>query len=66
MDRSKKEDRKQCVICSKTFFRLDFLANFNRMVTCGNVACTGLRQHQRYKIRYEEYKLKNKGEKQGL
>ncbi len=48
---------KMCKYCGKEFSKLDFPAQFARMVTCGDVECMGLRKLSRLKKNFGGKKM---------
>ncbi len=51
---------KICRFCGESFSEIDFPAQFERMVTCGNTECAGNRRRER--VRDKEDQKKEGGE----
>jgi hypothetical protein len=50
------KEHKVCIICKKRFSRIDHPRSFDRMVTCGDVKCAGLRSYALWRKRYDSWK----------
>jgi hypothetical protein len=45
---------KTCMYCKKEFTDSDFPHSFDRMITCGNIECTGKRRKELWKKRHNK------------
>jgi len=54
----KDKEVKICIYCNRGFDRSDFPKSFDRMITCGSVACIGKRRRELFNKRLEVREIK--------